>query len=332
MAPRKMLKAAALLITLGYCSLLVYQGGVTFNFQESRTGSVQVSDLSIEPVRTTIQDSVIKNITLDDIFISVKTSKHYQFTRLPIILKTWFQLAKEQTWFFTDTDNPQHQRQTNGHMVNTKCSDSHQRKHLCCKTSVEYDHFLESGKKWFCHFDDDNYVNVPRLVTVLQRYNHQEDWYLGRPSVNKPLSIYNKPADRLMFSFWFATGGAGFCISRSLALKMLPVASGGRFISVCEGIRLPDDVTMGFIIALLYWFSEHVVKKNLTLVPEFHSHLEQMKLLPTDTFRDQISFSYSGPREKMNVINVPGFDTRYDPTRFLSLHCFLFPHFKFCPR
>lgn len=93
-----MFKAAALLITLGYCSLLVYQGGVTFNFQENRAGSVQVSDLSIEPVtKTVILDSgQNKNISLDDIFISVKTTKHYQYTRLPIILKTWYQLAKEQ--------------------------------------------------------------------------------------------------------------------------------------------------------------------------------------------------------------------------------------------
>lgn len=97
-----MIKAAALLITLGYCSLLVYQGGVTFNFQdvnrESRPGTVQVADLSIEPVtNASVNDSVqVKNITLDDIFISVKTTKHYQYTRLPLILKTWFQLAKEQ--------------------------------------------------------------------------------------------------------------------------------------------------------------------------------------------------------------------------------------------
>ncbi|XP_052750925.1 fringe glycosyltransferase-like [Galleria mellonella] len=148
MGGRRMIKAAAVLITVGYCSLLVYHGGVTFNFQE-RPGAVQVPDLSIEPVtKTSIYNSgQNKNITLDDIFISVKTTKHYQYTRLPIILKTWFQLAKQQTWFFTDTENRQHQNQTNGHMVNTNCSASHQRKHLCCKMSVEYDHFLESGKK-----------------------------------------------------------------------------------------------------------------------------------------------------------------------------------------
>lgn len=98
MGRRRIVKAAAGLIALGYCSLLVYQGGVTFNFQDNRSGTVQVSDDSIEPVtKTNIYDSgQNKNITLDDIFISVKTTKHYQYTRLPIILKTWFQLAKEQ--------------------------------------------------------------------------------------------------------------------------------------------------------------------------------------------------------------------------------------------
>ena len=100
MGGRRIIKAVALLIALGYSSLLVYQGGVNFNFQESR--SVQVADLSIEPVtKTSIFDSgQNKNITLDDVFISVKTTKHYQNTRLPVILKTWFQLAKEQVSSF----------------------------------------------------------------------------------------------------------------------------------------------------------------------------------------------------------------------------------------
>lgn len=324
MPGRRLLKATAVLIALGYCSLLVYQSGVSFNSQESRTA---VSDLSIEPVTktNTINGLNRVNITLDDVFISVKTSQNYQHTRLPIILKTWFQLARNQTWFFTDIDNHHHQSLTNNHMVNTKCSPSHQRKHLCCKMSVEYDHFLESSKKWFCHFDDDNYVNVPRLVEILQKYNSQEDWYLGRTSIYEPVKIYKKFLNQLMFSFWFATGGAGFCISRSLALKMLPIASGGRFISICEKIRLPDDVSMGFII-------ENHLKKKLTIVPEFHSHYEPMKLLDSDSFRDQISFGYAKVKGEWNVVNVPGFDTTYDPTRFLSLHCFLFPYFKYCPR
>ncbi|ENN74969.1 hypothetical protein YQE_08427, partial [Dendroctonus ponderosae] len=85
--------------------------------------------------------------TLDDVFISVKTTKSYHSSRLPIILKTWFQLAKRQTWFFTDTDDEEFQLKTNGHMINTNCSSSHNRKALCCKMSVEFDTFLNTDKK-----------------------------------------------------------------------------------------------------------------------------------------------------------------------------------------
>lgn len=46
--------------------------------------------------------------------------------------------------------------------------------------------------RWFCHFDDDNYVNVPRLVRFLGDYNPREDWYLGKPSIQTPLEIINK--------------------------------------------------------------------------------------------------------------------------------------------
>ncbi|KAJ9590162.1 hypothetical protein L9F63_016718, partial [Diploptera punctata] len=48
------------------------------------------------------------------------------------------------TWFFTDSDDAEYQEKTNGHMINTNCSSSHNRKALCCKMSVEFDVFLES--------------------------------------------------------------------------------------------------------------------------------------------------------------------------------------------
>lgn len=53
------------------------------------------------------------------------------------------------------------------------------------------------SNRWFCHFDDDNYVNVPRLVSILQTYNHQEDWYLGRTSIYEPVKIYKKPTSKV---------------------------------------------------------------------------------------------------------------------------------------
>ena len=118
--------------------------------------------------------------------------------------------------------------------------------------------------------------------------------------------------------FWFATGGAGFCLSRSLASKMAPIAGGGRFESVGDKIRLPDDVTMGYIA--------HVLDTKLTRVEEFHSHLEPQRLLEFaedgsevefETFQNQISFSYSKYGDEMNVVGIEqgAFTEEEDPTR-----------------
>ncbi|XP_060660558.1 fringe glycosyltransferase [Drosophila nasuta] len=291
--------------------------------RRSRNGEL-LHDLSQRAVTATPQPPTTE---LDDIFISVKTTKNYHDTRLALIIKTWFQLARDQTWFFTDTDDHYYQEKTKGHLINTKCSQGHFRKALCCKMSAELDIFLESGKKWFCHFDDDNYVNVPRLVKLLDEYNPSVDWYLGKPSISSPLEIHldNKNATtNKKITFWFATGGAGFCLSRALTLKMLPIAGGGKFISIGDKIRFPDDVTMGFII-------EHLLKVPLTVVDNFHSHLEPMEVIRPDTFQDQVSFSYAHMKNQWNVIKVDGFDLKTDPKRFYSLHCRLFPYFSFCP-
>lgn len=261
--------------------------------------------------------------TLDHLFISIKTTKAFHKTRLDLVLKTWFTLARQQTWFFTDTEDGEYQQKTGGHLVNTNCSASHNRRALCCKMASEFDAFLQSNKRWWCHFDDDNYVNIPQLVTTLADYDPQQDWYLGKPSIRAPLEIINRDNVSQRISFWFATGGAGFCISRSLALKMMPIAGGGKFVSVGEKIRLPDDVTMGYII-------EHLLRKKLTVVEEFHSHLEPMRFVNTDSLPRQVSFSYSQYGSEMNVLPVDGLDTRLDPTRLLSVHCLLFPNFNFC--
>ena len=124
-------------------------------------------------------------------------------------------------------------------------------------------------------------------------------------------------------SFWFATGGAGFCLSKSLSEKMRALASQGRFIEVGDRMRLPDDVTMGYVV-------EALAKVPLTKVEEFHSHLEPLRLV--SDLHNQISFSYStyGDTGEKNIINVEGCSETDDPTRFLSLHCHLNPHLSQC--
>ena len=45
---------------------------------------------------------------------------------------------------------------------------------------------------WFCHFDDDQYVNVAALESKLRQFDERKDWYLGKPSIGKPLDILDR--------------------------------------------------------------------------------------------------------------------------------------------
>ena len=93
---------------------------------------------------------------------------------------------------------------------------------LCCKMEKEFEYFLKSHKQWWCHFDDDNFVNVESLAQLLQRHDPGLPWYLGKTSTASPLRVMATSGANS--SFWFATGGAGFCVSRTLAMRMAPFA------------------------------------------------------------------------------------------------------------
>lgn len=74
----------------------------------------------------------------------------------------------------------------------------------------------------------------------------------------------------------------------------------GNFISTAEKIRLPDDCTIGYII-------EALLEVTLTHTYLFHSHLENLQKLPTDTVLEQVS-----------VANRAGTNSLW------SLHCAVF--------
>lgn len=267
-------------------------------------------------------------LELKDIFIAVKTTRKYHKSRLELLIQTWVSQAKEQTYIFTDGEDKELQMRTGANIINTNCSAAHTRQALCCKMSVEYDKFIESQKKWFCHVDDDNYVILPSLLQLLSSYHHSQDVYLGRPSLDHPIEAAErvKSDGSVSVKFWFATGGAGFCISRGLALKMSPWASLGNFISTAEKIRLPDDCTIGYII-------EALLEVTLTHTHLFHSHLENLQKLPTDTVLKQVTLSYGGFENRRNVVSiVGGFSLAEDPTRFKTVHCLLYADADWCPK
>lgn len=232
-----------------------------------------------------------------------------------------------QTFIFTDGEDEALAKHT-GNVVLTNCSAAHSRQALSCKMAVEYDRFIESGKKWFCHVDDDNYVNLRALLRLLASYPHTQDVYIGKPSLDRPIQATERISEHRVrpVHFWFATGGAGFCISRGLALKMGPWASGGHFMSTAERIRLPDDCTIGYIVEAL--LGVPLIRSGL-----FHSHLENLQQVPTTELHEQVTLSYGMFENKRNAVHIKGpFSVEADPSRFRSIHCHLYPDTPWCPR
>ncbi|XP_071031856.1 beta-1,3-N-acetylglucosaminyltransferase manic fringe-like [Oncorhynchus clarkii lewisi] len=193
--------------------------------------------------------------------------------------------------------------------------------------SAEYDHFMASDKKWLCHVDDDNYVNPGALLSLLSAFPQDGDVYVGKPSLDHPIKAHellegNKTKE---VQFWFATGGAGFCLSRRLAEKMAPWASGPRFEQTSAVIRLPDDCTVGFIV-------ERRLGISMVHSLMFHSHLENLLLLTPSNIPLQVTLSYGLFENKMNSVELNRlFSKEDDPSRFKTVHCLLYPLTSWCP-
>jgi fringe protein len=283
---------------------------------------VLIQHTTSAPVVSNTDDNTIAGsddkVSVDDIFISVKTSGKFHKSRLSPILDTWFSLALSSTWIFSDEEDPDVTRRTGGHLIKTACPSDHGRASLCCKMEAELTTFLTgSDRSWFCHLDDDNYLNVPALVKMLSSYSWKEEWYLGKASISSPLEMLDRsmlPEERKV-SFLFGTGGAGFCLSRPLVSRMVveSIAATG------EAIRLPDDVTVGYIAEIL-------MGVPLTQIGTLHSHLEPLRRITRDILEDQVTLSYSTYEDgQKNVVGLEGMDLDKDLTTFYAIHCQLFP-------
>uniref|UniRef100_A0A673V9D5 MFNG O-fucosylpeptide 3-beta-N-acetylglucosaminyltransferase n=1 Tax=Suricata suricatta TaxID=37032 RepID=A0A673V9D5_SURSU len=247
-------------------------------------------------------------LQLQDVFIAVKTTRTFHHSRLELLLDTWVSRTREQTFVFTDSPDEGLQERLGSHLVVTNCSAEHTHPALSCKMAAEFDTFLASGLRWFCHVDDDNYVNPRALLKLLKTFPQTRDVYLGRPSLNRPIRASEpRPHNRTrLVQFWFATGGAGFCINRKLALKMAPWASGPRFVETSALIRLPDDCTVGYIV-------ECKLGGHLQLSPLFHSHLETLQLLGAAQLPEQVSFPPLSPLSGYSLVPTAGGQMNPEP-------------------
>ena len=63
-----------------------------------------------------------------------------------------------QTWYFSDEYDKDINDRTGGRLVVTNCSSKRTRTALACKMSAEYDHFLQSQKRY--HFENNFISNI----------------------------------------------------------------------------------------------------------------------------------------------------------------------------
>ena len=92
-----------------------------------------------------------------------------------------------------------------------------------------------------------------------------------------------------------------------------------NFAMTGDTIRLPDDVTVGYI-------AEVLMGVPLTQVETLHSHLEPLRRVDRDMMGKQITLSYSTYEDgERNLVGLEGIDLESDPTTIYTIHCELFP-------
>lgn len=88
-----------------------------------------------------------------------------------------------------------------------------------------------NGVRWFVMGDDDTVFVTENLVKILQKYDHNQFYYIGSSSESHLQNIY--------FSYNMAYGGGGFAISYPLAVALEKIQD--RCIQRYPGLYGSDD-------------------------------------------------------------------------------------------
>ncbi|CAF3095562.1 unnamed protein product [Rotaria socialis] len=279
---------------------------------------------------TQTKNSEIINQTAKPIRILylIRTAAHFYRIRLIYLLQTWISLVKDDVFFTSDLLLP---NISETHMILTKevCgSEAHSMNILCCKTAhdfIIYHRYL-SKYDWFCHFDDDQYVNVNKLKEYLSTLDSNQPYYVGRASWSDTIKRSKEP---FPYPFWFATLGAGVCLSKhSISLLEPYTQSVSAFIDGCINENYHDDIYLAFLL-------NGYLNISLTQNSHFHSHLEKSfyhdKQTFLRTFKNEITFGFGKPDRYPHFLPRL-YQSNLDPYRIRTLHCLLNTQLKECER
>jgi fringe protein len=256
----------------------------------------------------------------------IRTNAHFYQRRLIYSLRTWISLVNEDVFFVTDIFLP---NISQDHTILTKktCGpDAHSMSTLCCKTAHDFLIFRQyiSNYDWFCHFDDDQYVNVNKLKEYLSTLDSNQPYYIGRTSWSDSLKRSKEP---FPYPFWFATLGAGVCLSKPTVYLLEPYTRNvSDFADGCIRENYHDDIYLGFVL-------NGYLNISLTKTNRFHSHLEKAfydnKNTFLRTFTDEITFGFRSP-DRYPYFLPQLYASNSDPYRLSTLHCLLYPEINEC--
>jgi fringe protein len=261
------------------------------------------------------------------ILFTLRTTTSFHSTRLPLLFQTWLaNVNRTNVVIVTDSLDPVLQYRAEEAGLRALISvPGYQR--LCEKAGDEVSlMFLPENKhyEWFCHVDDDMYVNLEMLVDVLARLKRDKPVYFGRSGSypGKPRRVMKESKIGTPGTpYNFAVGGM-YCLNR-VFLNMARRWIGGRdaFKKMCSLVKEPEDVTVGIVAAILLGL-------DISHTELIRSHGLELYYADPTTLKYQIAISYgygmvhwgSNPH---NVVPVPKhlFTITEDPSQFLSLHC-----------
>jgi hypothetical protein len=270
----------------------------------------------------------------------VRTAEQFHQKRIGVLLDTWISRTQPyQVHVFSDTEDDKElltalDKSSVGFQFVSECSHniSYQMR-LCCKTGKEQKFFVSlitqdtnSDLGWFCHVDDDMYINLKVLYSMLDRYRpHQEKVYFGRKTNHRLKTTSSLlPADdpRRQDRYYLMYGGF-YCMSRKLVQESAPYLSGSRVMqSTCRRAQENDDTSVGAVVNLVV---DDVIVAHSRLI-HHHVRTDPLGLIPAHILKEQIAISYGFGNRKVftdspNVVNIskPHFTIKEDPTRLIVM-------------
>ena len=273
------------------------------------------------------------------VFISVLTATKFHDARLSRMFVSWMQTVEpKQLHIITDGKHDmwtQALANAGITVIFSNCPRDRRksRRMMCCKGGTQFEQWYrakEAGEvyKWYCHFDDDVYVNTRALYELVERYNAEKDHYLGNWKQMSARAYHNKDrisqerasglskySERKRDDYRYANGPA-YCISASLMVRLEKYLRGKNFEENCIKADVDmDDILPGLII-------EGVLGVEITHVPELSDNFYTAPVDDLAWYKRKATVTTG----KIHL-SSPKFHGR---DRLLMYHCLLYPHLSWC--